>query len=221
MPVCIWGKGIGGAITGLKQTPVIRDLEKTKLSAPFDAVIAARHVEPFQEVKRGKPIYDIFMEGAMEVVIDIPETVIGNIYLGLPAQIRFPKSPDRVYEAIVSEIGSTAGSASTFPVKVAVKDTGGKIRPGMSAEVTLVLSSSDAQAGYLIPYHAFAPGEKETASSIFVFDPKTSTVKKTQIEAYESVDNNIVVTKGVKPGDIVAIAGVSYLRHGQKVKLME
>jgi RND family efflux transporter MFP subunit len=189
-----------------------RDLEKTNLSAPFDAVIAARHVEPFQEVKRGKPIYDIFMEGAMEVVIDIPETVIGNIYLGLPAQIRF---------AIVSEIGSTAGSASTFPVKVAVKDTGGKIRPGMSAEVNLVLSVSDEETGFLIPFNAFAPGDKETASSIFVFDPKTSTVKKTQIETQDSVDNNIVVTKGVKPGDIVAIAGVSYLRDGQKVKLME
>jgi len=46
-------------------------------------------------------------------------------------------------------------------------------------------------------------------------------VKKTQVEAQDSVDNNIVVTKGVKPGDIVAIAGVSYLRDGQKVKLME
>jgi len=73
----------------------------------------------------------------------------------------------------------------------------------------------------LIPFNAFAPGDKETTSSIFVFDPKTSTVKKTQIEAQDSVDNNIVVTKGVKPGDIVAIAGVSYLRDGQKVKLME
>lgn len=198
-----------------------RDLEKTNLSAPFDAVIAARHVEPFQEIKRGEPIYDIFMEGAMEVVIDIPETVIGNIYLGLPAQIRFPKSPDRVYEGIVSEVSSTAGSASTFQVKVAVKDTGGKIRPGMSAEVNLVLSSSVEETGFLVPFHAFAPGDKETASNIFVFDPKTSTVKKTQVEAQDSVDNNIVVTKGVKPGDIVAIAGVSYLRDGQKVKLME
>ncbi len=199
----------------------LRDLKKTNLSAPFDAVIAERHVEPFQEVNRGEPIYDVFIEGAMEVVIAIPETVIGNIFLGLPAQIRFPKSPDRVYEGIVSEVSSTASAASTFAVKVAVKDTGGKIRPGMSAEVNLVLSSSAEETGFLIPFQAFAPGDKETASSIFVFDPKTSTVKKTQIEAQDSVDNNIVVTKGVKPGDIVAIAGVSYLRDGQKVKLME
>lgn len=199
----------------------LRDLEKTNLSAPFDALVAERHVEPFQEVKRGQPIYDIFMEGAMEVVIDVSETIIENIYLGLPAQIRFPKSPDDVYEGIISEISSVAGTANTFPVKVVIKDTGGKIRPGLSAEVNLVLSSSNEETGFLIPFHAFAPGNTETTSSIFVFDPNTATVKKTQVETQASVDNNIVVTKGVKPGDIVAIAGVSYLRDGQKVKLME
>jgi RND family efflux transporter MFP subunit len=199
----------------------IRDLEKTKLSAPFDAVIAARHVEPFQEVKRGEPIYDIFIEGAMKVVIDIPEIIIESISRGLTAEIRFPKSPDRVYEGIVSEIGSTASSASTFPVKVAIKDAGARIRPGMSADVSLVLYSSDEEAGFLIPYDAIVPGDKKTTSSIFIFDPKTSTVKKAQIKSSVSKGNNIVVTKGIKPGDIVAIAGVSYLKDGQKVKLMD
>ena len=199
----------------------LRDLEKTNLSVPFDAVIAERHVEPFQEVKRGQPVYDIYMEGAMEVVIDVSETIIESIYRGLPAQIRFPKSPDNVYAGIVSEISSIAGTASTFPVKVVIKDTGGKIRPGMSAEVNLELSSGDEETGFLIPFHAFAPGDEKTTSSIFVFDPETSTVRKTQVETRVSVDNNIVVTKGVNPGDAVAIAGISYLRDGQKVKLMQ
>ena len=199
----------------------MRDLEKTNLAAPFEGVIAQRHVEPFQEVKRGQPIYDIFMEGAMEVVIDVPETLIENIYQGLPAQIRLPKSPDHVHEGLVSEISSVAGSASTFPVKVVIKDTGGNARPGMSAEVDLELASREAESGYLIPFHALVPGDTETTSSIFVFDPKTETVKKTPIETRASVDNNIVVTKGLKPGDTVAVAGVSYLRDGEKVKLME
>ena len=199
----------------------VRDLEKTKLSAPFDAVIAARHVEPFQEVKRGEPIYDIFVEGAMKVVFDVPEIIIEKIKRGLPAKIRFPKSPDRVYEGIVSEISSTASTASTFPVKVTLKDADAKIRPGMSADVSLMLFSSDEEAGFLIPFNALVPGDKKTTSSIFVFDSKTATVRKTQIKTSMSVGNNIVVAKGIKPGDIVAIAGVSYLIDGQKVKLMK
>ena len=82
------------------------DLEKTKLAAPFDAMIADRHVEPFQEVKRGEPIYDIFVEGTMQVVIDVPEKIIENINRGLSAQIIFPKSPERVYMGFVSEVSS-------------------------------------------------------------------------------------------------------------------
>ena len=42
-----------------------RDLEKTELQAPFDGVVSARHVEPFEEVSRGKPVFDVFVEGAM------------------------------------------------------------------------------------------------------------------------------------------------------------
>jgi RND family efflux transporter MFP subunit len=199
----------------------IRELEKTKLSAPFNAIIAARHVEPFQEVNRGEPIYDIFVEGAMKVVIEVPERIIENINRGLPAQIRFPKSPDRVYEGIVSEISSTASTASTFPVKVAIQDPDAKIRPGMSADVSLVLYSSEEETGFLIPYHALVPGNNKSMSSIFVFDSETSTVRKTQVKTSVSVGNKIVVTTGIKPGDIVAVAGVSYLRDGQKAKLME
>lgn len=60
-----------------------------------------------------------------------------------------------------------------------IKDKGGKILPGMSAEVNLLLSSIDEETGYSIPFNEAAPGDKETTSSIFVFDPKTATVKKT------------------------------------------
>jgi multidrug efflux pump subunit AcrA (membrane-fusion protein) len=35
------------------------------------------------------------------------------------------------------------------------------------------------------------------------------------------VDNNVAVKEGVKPGDIIVVAGVSFLEDGQKVKLME
>jgi hypothetical protein len=33
-------------------------------------------------------------------------------------------------------------------------------------------------------------------------------------------DNRIFITEGIAPGDVIAVAGVSFLRDGQKVKLM-
>ena len=42
-----------------------RDLAKTELHSPFDGVVSARHIETFEEVSRGKPVLELFVEGAM------------------------------------------------------------------------------------------------------------------------------------------------------------
>ena len=198
-----------------------RDLEKTKLSAPFNGVIGEKYVDPFQEVKRGERLFILFSEKAMEIAIQIPETVIGDIQLDLPAEIRFPTLPDRQYKGIVSEISSVAGTANAFPVKVAVLDAASKIRPGMTAEVTFTLSARNQKAGYLIPLSAVTKGGKKSDFHIFIFDKETSTVKKTPVKGGGVRGNWVGVTQGVKAGDIIAVAGVTFLEDGQKVKLMK
>ena len=198
-----------------------RDLEKTVLRAPFDGHIAERLVEPFYEVARGQRLFDIYMEGAMEAAVSIPESEIRGIYLGLPGEIRFPTIPGEVYQGIVTEISKVAGTANAFPVKVTIEGDTEKIRPGMTAEVTIMLAGEAAEASYLIPVIAVAAGESAGKGYVFVFDPETSTVRKTAVDGGDIRDNDVVVKKGVKAGDIIAVAGVSFLEDGQKVKLME
>jgi len=198
-----------------------RDLEKTKLVAPFNGIIGEKYVDPFQEVKRGERLFILFSEKAMEIAIQIPETVISDIQLDLAAEIRFPTLPDRQYKGIVSEISSVAGTANAFPVKVAVLNAGSRIRPGMTAEVTLMLSAKNQKAGYLVPLSAFTKGGDKSDFHIFIFDKETSTVKKTPVKGGSVRGNWVGVTEGVKAGDIIAVAGVSFLENGQKVKLMK
>ncbi len=198
-----------------------RDLEKTILTAPFNGHIAERLVEPFYEVDRGQRLFDIYMEGAMEAAVSIPESEIYGIYLGLPSEIRFPTIPDKVFEGVVTEISKVAGTANAFPVKVTIEEAIEKVRPGMTAEVTIMLAGEASETSYLIPVIAVAAGDSEAKGYVYIFDQDTSTVKKTPIEGGGIRDNDVVVTKGVKAGDIIAIAGVSFLEDGQKVKLME
>jgi RND family efflux transporter MFP subunit len=200
---------------------VKRDLEKTVLTAPFNGIIGEKHVDPFQEVKRGERLFVLFSEKAMEIAVHIPETTIGDIHLDLPAEIRFPTVPDRNYKGIVSEISSVAGTANAFPIKVAVVDAGNNIRPGMTAEVTLMLSGEDQNAGYLLPISAVTKGGEASDMYVFIFDSTSSTVKKTTITGAGVRGNRVGVTQGVKAGDIVAVAGVTFLEDGQKVKLMK
>ena len=198
-----------------------RDLEKTVLIAPFNGIIGEKYVDPFQEVKRGERLFILFSERAMEIAVQIPETVISEIHLDLPAEIRFPTLPDRIYKGVVSEISSVAGTANAFPVKVVVVDAGSKIRPGMTAEIALMLSKKDQNAGYLVPLSAITKGGDKSDFHVFIFDKETSTVKKTPVKGGGVRGNWVGVTEGVKAGDIIAVAGVTFLEDGQKVKLMK
>ncbi|MBL0714442.1 MAG: efflux RND transporter periplasmic adaptor subunit, partial [Desulfosarcina sp.] len=199
-----------------------RDLKKTKLIAPFDGVIAKRHVEPFFEVKRGDPIYDVFVEGAMEVASSIPETDIEGIYLGQSCRMVFPIDTSLVYNGIVTEIGRVAGTANAFPVKVKILTADLKLRPGMTAEVIFQISEADHQRAFLVPVSALVPGDDRDEGYVFVFAPDSSTVKRIPVKGPGSVEGNrIMITDGLKGGEIIAVAGVSFLEDGQKVKLLE
>jgi RND family efflux transporter MFP subunit len=198
-----------------------RDLEKTVLRAPFDGVIATRNVEPFFEVTRGQKLFDVFENTGMEVAVSIPEDVIYEIRMNQKGDIQFSVIADRTYHGRVTEISKVAGTANAFPIKLTVEDPDQRIRPGMTARVTLMLSRDDEKAAYRVPLSAIAQRGDSTKGFVFIYDSQTSTVKKTRIEAGSVRGNDAVITEGVKAGDIIAAAGVSFLEDGQEVKLME
>jgi multidrug efflux system membrane fusion protein len=200
-----------------------RDLERTTLHAPFDGTVAERHAEPFQEVNRGQKLFVLYVEGVMEAAISIPESEIDQVYLGLPAEISFPAMAGQVRKGIVSEVSTVAGAANAFPVRLTIEPGADevRIRPGITAEVTLVLGGDEGEQSYLIPIGALSPGGGDGENFVFVYDAETSTVRRTAIEDEGIRDSSIVVTQGLSAGDIIAVAGVSFLRDGQKVSLME
>ena len=64
-----------------------RDMRQTQLEAPFDGVIALRDVNPFVEVKIGQKVFQIDSQGAYEVDLSIPDTIIGRLSIGAPVTI--------------------------------------------------------------------------------------------------------------------------------------
>jgi multidrug efflux pump subunit AcrA (membrane-fusion protein) len=93
----------------------------------------------------------------------------------------------------------------------------------MTVEIAILLAGKSGQASYLVPLVAIAPGDTNADGYVFVYDSQSSTVKKTPVFSDQSGarNNHAVISKGVKAGDIIAVAGVSFLEDGQKVKLME
>jgi multidrug efflux pump subunit AcrA (membrane-fusion protein) len=122
---------------------------------------------------------------------------------------------------VVTEISKVAGTANAFPIKLTIEDLDNRIRPGMTAKVTLELLDTDEESVYLVPISALSQRSDTTKSWVFVYDATTSTVKKTAVVGTSVRQNDVVISGGVQAGDIIAVAGVSFLEDGQKVKLME
>lgn len=198
-----------------------RDLDKTVLRAPFDGVIADKVVDPFQEVARGERVFDIYVEGAMQVELSVPETDIGDIYLGLPAEVGLPSDRAGAVAGRVSEVGTVASEANAFTVKVALTDAPAEVLPGMTAEVSLRLAHHDAADTFFIPISALVPGERPGRGYVFVYDAEGSMVHRTPVRGAGVRDNRVVIGEGLKAGDVIAVAGVSFLRDGQTVTLLD
>ena len=198
-----------------------RDLDRTVLRAPFDGAIANRYIDPFNEVARGQKCFDTFEFTGLEVAISIPEDVIEDVQMEQKGDIKFSVITDSTYHGRVTEISKVAGTANAFPIKLTIEDPDRRIRPGMTARVALMLAGDEGKAAYLVPLSAIAQRGERKKGFVFIYDPGTSTVKKSMIEAGSVRGNDVVIEGGVKDGDIVAVAGVSFLEDGQEVKLME
>ncbi len=198
-----------------------RDLANTVLVAPFSGVIANRKVDPHVEVRAGQKLFEINAEGALEIAFDIPETTVSRIAIGMPVAVSFSTDKACRCQGRITEIGSVAGTANAFPVKAGLIDPPASILAGMTAELTIVLEEAETEAAYLVPLAALAPGKEPGSGFVFVYDPATSAVRRTPVKGSGATDNMIAITQGVKAGDIIAVAGVSFLTDKQKVKLLQ
>ncbi len=197
-----------------------RDLRLTTLTAPFAGVIAEKSIDPYVEVRAGQKLFEINAEGAVEVALNIPETRIDKIILGMPVSVSLLTEGGWVGDGRITEVGSVAGEANAFPVKAGLIDPPANIRSGMTAEVTFFIARDDDQSAYLVPLVAILPIEEPRQGFVFVYDAESGTVQRRQVRGRGGTDNMVAIFDGVSAGDVIAVAGVSFLSDGQKVKLL-
>ncbi len=204
-----------------------RDLRKTQLKAPFKGTISVKEIEPYVEVPPGKAIFGLDgEESGFEVSAAVPDSLVIRLSLGDETDVVFPTLNNRKVVGVITEIGSRSRTASTYPVTVQLQEQFNDFRSGMSVEVAFEFipeseTGEPIVTGLEVPLAAFVVGEEKTYF-VFIYNEKSSTVKKTQVKTLALRENDIIVEPGsLKAGDIIATAGVQFLTDGQKVNLMK
>lgn len=213
----------------------LENLSKATVISPFDGIVSSVDVESFAQVTAGQLVLGLYSEGSFEISFRVPASVINIIKVGDEADINISDLGNITYKGHIKEIGSRAASVSAFPVVVTIDSKTDFLRAGMAAEVSLSISlGRDENEGFLIPLSTFVietDGLSETSpvtgvltqrnrAALFVYDPETSTVKSREIAIAGIRENMAIVFEGIERGDIIASAGVSFLKDGQKVRLL-
>lgn len=204
-----------------------RDLRKTRLIAPFNGTISVKEIEPHVEVRRGKAIFGLDgEESGFEVSSAVPETLVLRLNVGDEADVVFPGLNNRRVPGVLTEVGVRSRAATTFPVTVQLQEEFPALRSGMSVEVAFQYipeseTGEPVATGIAVPIAAILMGAEKT-TFVFIYDEKSSTVKKTQIKVLNLRDNDVIIEpETLKAGDILVTAGVQFLTDGQKVNLMK
>ncbi len=205
------------------------NLMKSELTAPFDAVVNSVDAQSFATVSAGTAIATIYAPEDFEVSFSVNFDTVNMLVVGTPARVRLADRPDVELAAVVSEIGSRADAVSSFPIVLKLSEASDLLKGGMAVEAAIDFPLP-AQSGYTIPLSAAIkdglngdpgkPGETSTMG-VYVYDPDTSTVKRKQVTVGGIRENSLVIVDGLAAGDRVASAGVSFLKEGQQVNLLD
>ncbi|MHA7817533.1 MAG: efflux RND transporter periplasmic adaptor subunit [Pseudohaliea sp.] len=202
----------------------------TELRAPYRGVVARRLAEPEQRVVAGEVILEVLGQvDALEVNVDVPETMIEQLRGGSRHVVTFPACGDDEAVASIKEIGPDASTTGTFPVALLIDTPPCPLRPGMTAEVSLgTQERPEAQhaeaASVSIPITAFVSGEGD-ALHAYVFRPHSNAstggiLERRTLELERISADRAYVTAGLVAGEIVVARGAAFVKDGQRVRLL-
>lgn len=197
-------------------------LQDSTLRAPYDGVIAQRFVEQGQNVRAAQPVVQFQDANEIEIAVDVPETVMAaDIRLADIVQMfaEFSAAPGVQFPVRIKEIAQRADPITqTFAVRVAMKAPPGiNILPGMSATVTLAYRRASILGGRtLIPIAALMQ-DSSGEQVVWVIGPD-EIVTRRPVKIGEATGGRIEIVEGLQPGDRIAVAGVTFLREGMKVR---
>ncbi len=124
-------------------------LSDVAIRAPLAGTIIQKNVEEgqviqsaSQNVSGGTTLFVMANLARMRVRALVDETDMGDIRAGMPATVRVEAFPDRSFQGLVQKVEPQAvveQNVTMFPVIVDLDNQAGLLRPGMNAEVTVLV----------------------------------------------------------------------------------
>jgi len=189
------------------------DRRRCSVRAPFGGVVVAEHAEAGEWLDVGATLVELLSLEALDVRVQVPEKFFRNLVPGGAVKVRFDALPGHEVQGQLNAIIPRADpQARTFPVKVRIANSEGRIGVGMLAEVWL--PAGDSYRATVVPKDAVITRGLE--NFVFLLE-EDDTVRRTPVQSGDGLGAWIVVQGGIEPGQRVIVRGNERLQEGQTV----
>jgi len=219
--------GLDQAEVGLRQAEL--RLERTLVAAPFGGRVADLLVVEGQYVTTGTELLTVVDLDPIKVEVQVLEAELGSLSEGRRADVTFAAFPGEVFSGAIETINPVVDPESrTGRVTVLLRNTDGRIKPGMYAEVSL-----DAEAlpdRVLVPRSAILErGDGRRRTMLFVYEegPRGALAKWRYVNPGRENDSHVEILREgpeqgmVEPGEVVLVDGHHYLAHDTPIRLVD
>jgi membrane fusion protein (multidrug efflux system) len=187
-------------------------LAKTVLRAPFDGVAGLRLVSPGAYVQPGQDLVNLEDIDPLKIEFRVPERHAAALTVGRPLSLRLDAVPGRQFAGEIYAIDPRLDAATrTFALRGLVPNTEGLLRPGMFAQVELIVA--ERPQALVIPEQAIVPRGEQ----LFVFKVVDGKVALTPVRTGLREPGIVEIVEGLAAGDTVVTEGQMKLREGMPV----
>ena len=188
----------------------------TQLLADGAGVITAIDASAGQVVAAGQAVVRLALDGPRDVVFSVAEDKLAVLKAGSVVDVR-QWSDGQTFEAKVRDVSASADTVTrTFVVKAALSK---EANPVLGTTVTVRLRGANTGEKPRIKLPTSALRTEAGATSVWLLDSSTMTVKAQAIQVTTADGNEAVVDSGLQHGDQVVVSGVHVLTPGQKVSI--
>ena len=192
-----------------------KHLADTRLVAPISGIIARRMIERGATATPAQPVFTLMDVDPVRVRVGIPESEIGSIRNGQPAEVHLPALTDATFAGRVTLVGIAADPATrTYAVEISVPNPAHRLKVGMVAEARVEIGQQSRAVS--VPAGAVVRDE-DGVTVVYVFDARARRAYARRVDVGAARDDAIEITHGLNAGESVIIAGQHRLRDGSRV----
>lgn len=171
-----------------------------ELNAKVGATVTGGMIMGESDTSGGKQCMQIADLSKMKVTVQVGEKDIAKIAVGQSANVTYPAFPDIVSQGTVTAIASVANSDSnngggsvTFNVDILIEAPDARLKPGMTAEVSVVTEQLDDVV--MVPTMALMTEDGEHYCVNVATDDEGKQTRRVKVTVVTQNDNEAVVGK--------------------------